>query len=379
MSEHGYPPAGDGSSEPPAPPFSSPPYQSTPAYQPPPPYQAPPPYEPPQPYQPAPYQPDPYQPDPYQSTSSEPASYQPAPYEPAPYQPTSVDQPATPYQPGVAYQPNTPYLPGQSDPSGPNNPGAFAGYPPPNYPGYQATSMPGPWQPGQPPKRRRTGLIIGSIVAVVVVLCGGGIVAVLVNHKTSSTATSSTTSTSTKTGKPAPTVVAIAPGDGAALKAHLAKMPAGAKKSSVDGSTSGIETLDQYMKLHFSKDPAERGILEERGFKVAAENYWIDKHSVQVNTQLMQFGDSSGAEGQLIGQKGAFADDPAATAHYTLPGLVHGTGLEESGLDKYGNRTAILMCQDGPIYIVIFIYTPGKFNRPSELAIIKRQVDALKP
>lgn len=358
-------------------------------------------------------QPDPANP-PYQPGSQYPTG--------TPYQPTTPYQPAEPYQPAAPYQPPQPdpaYQPGSAYPSGPTYPptdsdqpgyGQSPGYAqPPTYgqpqgyqqqpqgfeqpqgfpqaQGYQqptygqpgsAQPMTTPWQAAPPPRKRKTGLIVGIVVIALVVLCGGAITAVALASSSgkSSNSGTSTTASGQSSGATSPTMPAIPAGDGAALKAHLIPRPSGAKKLTVDGSTNGVFSIDQFIKAAFSGDSTEKGRLEERGFKIAAEEQWLSK-GVEVHVQLVQFGDSDGADSYLSGQHGAYVDDPTVTAHYTLSGVTHGYGYEEHALDRVGNRRATLMCRAGSIVVVVFIFTPGSFNRASELAIVQKQSAAL--
>ncbi len=231
--------------------------------------------------------------------------------------------------------------------------------------------------PPTPPKRR-TGMIIGIVIAVVVVLCIGGLVAIGASDNNGTSTKGSKAPTTTPTTAP-PAVVSIPLGDGTALKSHLAKPPTGAKSFTIDNSTAGVETLDQFVKNSFPDSPDEKGILQTRGFEVVAENNWRGTNGVSVNTQLIQFKDADGAVSHVVGQHGAYADDKTITATYALPGLTNGYGYERPALDKYGNRGAILSCAVGNIVIVMFIFTPGQLDRPSELADIQRQVAALTP
>ncbi len=174
-------------------------------------------------------------------------------------------------------------------------------------------------------------------------------------------------------------VVAIAAGDGAALKAHLAKPPAGAKARSVANSTGGVETLDQFVKNLYPDSSNEKGIMQTRGFQVAAESEWQGSDGVIVDTVLVQFGDADGAESYVTSAHSAYLDDKTIATSYALAGLDHGYGYERSAMDKYGDRQAILACQMGPIVVLMFVYTPGQFDRAAERATLQRQVTALTP
>ena len=141
-----------------------------------------------------------------------PSGYgQPAPpsgYQPQYSQPYGYGQPAAPSQPyGQPYgygQPAAPSGYGQpyGQPAAPSYPIApGTGYPPPGYPQQPLAPL--------PPRKRRTGLIVGIVVAVVVVLglCGGGTLLVVLSQGQTSTPTSSATSGVSATPTPAETVI----------------------------------------------------------------------------------------------------------------------------------------------------------------------------
>ena len=343
------PPTSDGTWQAPPPPVA--PYQSGAPYQNGAPYEPSAPFEPNSPYQlPGSYQPPaPYQPPPadqpaaaYQQTQGQPYQQQQYP----PTQPYQQDQPYQQAQPGQPFPPGSPYPP-------------QAAYPP----------IP-PWQ--VPPKKRNVRLIVRlSAAGLVLLIVAIGALASTLSHHHKSAASSKSIS------KAGPTIAAIPLGDGAELKKHLAALPKGAKTIKIDNSTGGVQTLDQYMANSFPDSPSERGFLVTRGFEVAAENDWTGSDGITVDTQLLQFKDANGSESHVLGQHGAYQDDSTVTDSYDLPGFEYGFGHEKSALDKYGNRTAIFLCKDGPIAIVMTIYTPGQFDRPAELAIVQRQVAAL--
>ena len=323
----------------------------------------------------APYQPSaPYE----QSAPFEPSTpYQPAgPYQPSvPYQPPAANQPAAPYQQtqGQPYQQSQQYPPTQSYQQAQSFQQAQPGQPfPPGSPYAPPAAYPAirPWQ--IPPKKRNVRLIVRlSVTGLVVLIIAIGALASTLNHHHKSAASSKSIS------KAGPTVAAIPLGDGAELKKHLAALPKGAKNTKIDNSTGGIQTLDQYVANSFPDSSTERGLLVTRGFEVAAENDWTGSDGITVDTQLLQFKDASGSESHVLGQQGAYEADSTVTDSYNLPDFEYGFGHEKSALDKYGNRAAIFLCKDGPIVIVITIYTPGQFDRPAELAIVQRQVAAL--
>ena len=313
----------------------------------------------------APPPPPPYAP-PYQPTGSEP-SYPPV--QPTqPYSPVQPAQAETQYQPYGAPQPTAQFDPAQ--PSG-------------QFPPYGAVPTYGQpaWQQPPAPKKSRTGLIITLVIVVVALICVGGVVAVALSGKSdkdNATTTSTSGTGGTKT-TPKPTVVAIAPGDGTTLESYIVKPPSGAKTYPVDNSSKGVQTLEQFVKNDFPDSSNELGILQTRGFKVVAETDWSGKDGIEVDTQLIQFGDSDGALSHINGQHGAYLDSADVTDSYSLPGLENSYGYEQSKIDSSGNRTVTLMSPIGSIVVLIEIYTPGQFDRAAELAFMTKQLAALTP
>jgi hypothetical protein len=225
-----------------------------------------------------------------------------------------------------------------------------------------------PWQPA-PRAKSRTGLIVLAVVMVVVVLCGGLVVAgVMVGTKSVKSASSTAAAT--------PTAVVSQHFDGPALVKRLVPRPAGAKTFTIAGSTDGVFTLDQFVSAVFDGDTSETGRLQAQGFQVAAEERWLAA-GVECHMQLIEFAADDGADSYLLGQHGAFSQDATVTSSYELSGVDQGYGYEKSALDSDGNRRAVLMAQAGSIVVVMFIYTPGSFDRAAELTLIKKQIAAL--
>jgi hypothetical protein len=318
-------------------------------------------------------------------------SYDPYQQQPQPgYTPPPSDgtwpAPGDPYQ-QPTYPPTVPAQPGYTQPAFPSTEPA-SGYPPPAYGAASGQgSGTGAWTPPPPPSPWSTptpakrgvgvGLLIGAIIATAAV-CG---TAGYFTGKATSGSSSSAGKSSTETGprvtqSAAPAQPAIALGDGAGLKAHLVPPPAGAKTYPVDDSTNGVMTIDQFVKAAFDGDADERARLVQRGFEVAAENDW-SKSSVEYSTQLIQFSAPAGAEGYVTGQHSAFLDDTDVKANYTIPGVTLGYGFEKPAFDSLGNRRAILICQAKNIVIVLFVYTPGQFDRNAEAAVLSAQLTAL--
>jgi len=262
-----------------------------------------------------------------------------------------------------------------SDPSAPQP----YGYPPP---GYQPQWPTVPTPP--PPRRVGTAAVVAIAVVAAVIGCGGGVVLGLSLHsgRAGTTATAATggakvavTSVPSATGSVPPTP-SVAAGDGAALLAKVLPTPAGAKAVTVSGTTGGTMTLDQFVQKEFSGDQTERGRLQARDFRVAAQRDWL-ADGVETAVQLVQFGADSGAESFALGQVNAYAADADVTGKFTVPGATHGSGFEKSALDKAGNRRTILVAQDGSIAVYIVVFTPGNFDRASDISLMQRQLTAL--
>jgi hypothetical protein len=154
-------------------------------------------------------------------------------------------------------------------------------------------------------------------------------------------------------------------------------VPAGARALTVSGSTNGVMDLDQFVQREYPSNPLEQGILEARGFQVAAMRSWVGKDGVEVHVQAVQFADDDGAAGEILSQINAYDHDTTVSAHYSVPGASQGRGYEKQALDDAGNRRAILLAQDGPLALLIFFFTPGVFDRPTEAALLQRQLAAL--
>ena len=268
------------------------------------------------------------------------------------------------------------------------------GYPPHGYqpPAYQPQWPAVP----MPPAPRRVGIAAVVAIAVVaaIVGCGGGVALGLSIHSsragtnaTAATGTAKATGTAapsasgpvagpTATGSVPPTP-SVALGDGAALLAKILPMPAGAKAITVSGSTGGTMTLDQFLQREYPGDQTERGRMQARDFRVAAQREWLGADGIETHIQLVQFGADTGAESFALGQLNAYAVDTDVTGTFTLSGATHGTGFEKSALDKAGNRRAILLAQDGPVVVFIFLYTPGSFDRAGDISLMQRQLTAL--
>jgi hypothetical protein len=137
--------------------------------------------------------------------------------------------------------------------------------------------------------------------------------------------------------------------------------------------------LDQLIKHNFDGDSNVKDVLTKRGFAVAAQRDWIDSHDVgNVQIQLIQFKDSSGADEQVTSQQEDFDAKSSVTGSFEISGVDGAKGFEESHLDSYGNRRATLIAEQGNIVVMIFIFTPHSFDRSSESSLMARQIKALR-
>jgi len=135
--------------------------------------------------------------------------------------------------------------------------------------------------------------------------------------------------------------------------------------------------LDQFMKVAFSSDDSERGILEARGFTVAAERDWLGTDGVEYDTQLIQFATADGAKSHVLGQQGAYAGDKTTSSSFTIPNSTLGKGFENDTQDQFGNRVATLLAQDGDVVLLMFVYNPGTLDRAKEITKFQAQLQAL--
>jgi hypothetical protein len=226
------------------------------------------------------------------------------------------------------------------------------------------------------------GVVVAIAVLAALVGAGGGLAAGLAIRSGHGTATTATATATTAAGAgaatiaPPPSPAAVPTGNGTALLAKILPVPAGAKSLTVSGSTNGVMDLDQFMQREFPNDPSERSLLQARGFLVVAQREWLGTDGVEVHIQLVQFASADGAEGDVLAQSNAYAMDSAVTGRFTLA-ATHGNGYEKSALDNAGNRRMILLAQDGPLAVYIFLYTPTAFDRPGATTLMQRQLTAL--
>jgi hypothetical protein len=248
-------------------------------------------------------------------------------------------------------------------------------------PSYGSPSWPGPVVPD---KRRYGAGALVLVAVITAVLCGvgGGIIGAVIRGGTHSTPAHKT-SASGATARPSGAASSAAPihhialGDGKALLAAIPPPPAGAKTFTVQGSSSGVMDLDQLMKVDFSTDADERGILQARGFTVAAERDWRGTDGVEVDSELIQFATTDGARSHVLGQQGAYSRDSDVTGTFDVPDGTLGKGYDRTGFDKYGNRRSTLIVQDGNLAVLMFFYNPGQLNRTKELSQLNAFLDSV--
>ena len=320
----------------------------------------------------------------------EPTYAYPSPYGQQPYIPA---QP--PYAPGQQpYVPGQqPYIPGQPVSAMPGSALPMSGAPMPGTPAYgqyPAYGAPAAWAPPPPQRKRRTGLIVVSIVAVIAVLCGG-LVAVgyvlnsdkgsgktLATGPTASVAPlngSSPSASAAPSAAPSTTAPVIPKGDGTALKGHIVPAPSGAQTIHVLGSTNGVMSLAQFVKVVFNNDSTEKSLLQDQGFEVAAEERWYTK-TVETHVQLIQFQDEDGSANYGEGQNIAFGRDTKFTTT-SLSGVTDGYEYHLKALDAQHEHRDILMAPAGPVYVVLFFYSTKTLNRTAELTLLKQQLAKL--
>jgi hypothetical protein len=168
---------------------------------------------------------------PYNPTvMASPPSYDPTIAAPSPYgqpgqqPPTSYGAPPNPYENPSSQDPYNPYnaasSPYAAPPPQPNVYPAYGYGNPPAIPGtYMPGTPPGAYGTAKPPKRNRTGLIIGLSVLALVLVCGllGAALVALsknssqTNKPSTSTATTTTSSTTATTTGGVPSTSSIVP------------------------------------------------------------------------------------------------------------------------------------------------------------------------
>lgn len=240
---------------------------------------------------------------------------------------------------------------------------------------------------GVPVRRTYGAVALVVVAAITAVVCGvaGAIVGIAVDSSDSKTK-SKTVADGIGADKPEPGGTVSAPGaaplsiplgDGKALLAAILPAPAGAKPNKIDGSSDGVMDLDQIMQVDFTDDSDERGILQARGFTVAAERDWRGTDGVEVDTELIQFNTADGARSHILGQQGAYGRDTDFTSSFAIAGTALGNGYESPTLDKYGNHRTTILVQDGNIAILMYFFNPGTLNRAKEIAALQAQMKAI--
>jgi hypothetical protein len=174
---------------------------------------------------------------------------------------------------------------------------------------------------------------------------------------------------------PAESTIAI--GDGTALLGAIVTPAAAGHPQTISGTSHGVMTLDQLISQSFDNDPAEKGRLTDRGFAAAAQREWINSSNVQLDIQLIQFNDASGANEHVSNQVDAYGRDDKVTGSFDIAGVSGGKGFERSDRDSYGNRSATLIAASGNVAVLMFVFTPHDFDRATEMSVMAQQVAAL--
>jgi hypothetical protein len=317
-----------------------------------------------------------------QPASGQPASCQPASCQPAWGKPSTPPYQQSPYQQpgyGPAGYPSHAYgqprygQPAHGQPYGqssdPGYGGQPQGYPPTGW-GASDQAAPAYGWPATPPQRR-TGRIVGIIAAVVVVVLGG-LAAIGATLRSPDNGNATNTASNTPVGP------RIAIGDGTALLGAIVTPSSAGHAQTIPGTSHGVMTLDQLISLSFANDAAEKGRLTDRGFAAAAQREWINSNNVQIDIQLIQFKDSSGANEHVSNQVDAYDGDDKVTGSFAISGVPGGKGFEKSERDSYGNRSATLIAPAGNVAVLMFLFTPHDFDRATEISVMAKQVAALR-
>ena len=291
------------------------------------------------------------------------------------FAPPAAGQPATP--PYQASQCPAPQYPVPQNPAPPYPQPGYGAQPPGYPPAVWGSPSPPPsygWT-SAPPRRRRTGLVIGIIVAVVVVVLGGlaAIGSTIGSTKGDSNTNGATTGASSTSGKST-----IAMGDGAALLGAIITPTSAGHAHTIPGTSHGVMTLDQLVSLSFDNDASEKDRLTDRGFEAAAQREWVNADDVQIDIQLIQFKAAAGAEDHESDRFSAYDRDDDVTGSFHIAGVPHGEGFEKSSLDAYGNRSATLIASAGNVAVLMFVFTPHDFDRTTEASAMAEQVAALR-
>jgi hypothetical protein len=307
-----------------------------------------------------------------------------SPYQAPTYQPTEPTTPyqAPTYQPAepTGYQPAEPtgYQPGQPYPGYPAQPYQQP-YPQP----YQASPWPQQsWPaPVAPPAKGRFGF--GALVAVAVVtavVCGavGAISGYALKDTKRTTTATSTLPSPLPTGLDLPSAAPSTSTNasaGAALLAKIVPAPAGAHKFTLPYGVGGVMDLTANCKEFFGKSTTAAGRLTQEGFVVAAATSYSRTDGLQILTHLTEFATADGATSYVTGQFSSWDADTKVTGTFTFPG--GGKGYEKQALDALGNRRTIMYERVGTIVIGLDVFTPGSFNRITDLTVMAAQIAAI--
>jgi len=297
--------------------------------------------------------------------------------------PPTVPNPATPNQPSSPWYPPgvAPVPPPPADPYATGyTPTTEYGYgPPPAYgpPGYPPQPPPGypgaPYPP--PPKRSRTGLIVGIIVGVLVLCIGGGVAAAVLvnqqlkNNNANPTGGTNTGGTPTQGQSQPPTAGPTTPpsdftGD---LRQLLVPRPSGADPWEDFPSKDGNLDLDTAADL-FQDPGAMKNDLRDQHFRRGAVMHWTQGR-VDVLIILFQFEDGSDADGFVDSTEGEGIEDHDSRGEFG--GISGSLTYVANKSDDNGKRSTILLSRSGNIVSQVVLWNPSNadLEAATELAV----------
>lgn len=306
------------------------------------------------------------------------ASYQPSSYQPPSYQPSAYE-PATSFDPAGFGPPGYGASPGYSQP----------GYPPQGYP---VGAYP-------PPRKRRTGLIVG-IVAIVLVLCVGGSIGggLLIARTLDATAdgpaaplnpaspqvapssrpTPATSPATSPSGVPStrPTASVSAPAGqhfGGDLRELLLPRPAGTVPWKDFKDADGKLTLAETKGLFTSPD-AVGDELSSYHFERGAVTHW-GKGNVFVLIFLFQFDTATDAKDYVTAQRTDGIKDYETQGEFGL--IPNSVLLVDDTADKDADRSTILISSRGDIVSYVTMWHPDAIDLPAATALAVAQHNRL--
>jgi hypothetical protein len=208
------------------------------------------------------------------------------------------------------------------------------------------------------------GLVVGLVI-------GAGVTAFAMRRTTTSPQALSTGGPSdTSTAAPSPTAFT---GD---LRTLLLTPPSTSHPFAKPLSTDGTTNADQIASAF--QDPTEaKAVLQEDDFVAGAVVQWHDADDTEVLIKLYQFGSPAEAKSwQYFNQRG-YAGDATKTDQSPIDGIDDSGCFVTKKVDSLGFIDTLGIAAKQDIYMLVFVYQPGKQNRPIATGIMSSQFQRL--